>query len=90
MSIEQIVAFFRRRNSAYMLTFSKNNPAAQMVLCDLEDFCCSMKTTLRSSDPLELARNEGRRQVWLRIIRAINLTPEQQIALASQTKDSPQ
>lgn len=84
-----VLSFFDRRRTAYRLTFNKVAPAVQMVLADLQDFCAGNETTMRSNDPLELARNEGRRQVWLRIQRAINLTPEEQFDLARK-KDKPQ
>jgi len=83
-----IVDFFRKRQRAFQMTFSRTSPAAQIVLADLAEFCHTNDTTMRSNDPLALARNEGRRQVWLRINRALNLTPEEQLALA-QRKELP-
>ena len=88
MNVESILDFFRRRYTAYRLVFSRTSPAAQMVLADLEEFCCANSTTMTGNDPIQLARNEGRRQVYLRIIRALNLSPEEQFALAQQ-KDHP-
>lgn len=86
MNAERILDFFRTRSRAYKLVFSRTMPASRTVLADLEQFCKANDTTMRSNDPYELARNEGRRQVWLRIQRALNLSPEEQYALLN-TKD---
>jgi len=88
MNVQSVLDFFSRRRTAYRVVFSRTSPAAQSVLSDIEEFCCANRTTMNSNDPYELARNEGRRQVWLRITRALNLTPEEQFALAQQ-KDKP-
>ena len=88
MTVESIIDFFRRHRSAYQQVFSTTNPADQHVLADLQDFCCGNRTTAITNDPIQLAIREGRRQVWLRISRAIHLTPEEQFFLA-QNKDTP-
>lgn len=81
---EAMLKFFGFHRRAYQSVFN-SMPAAQYVLGDLIEFCHANTTTMgKTLDPLELARNEGRRQVYLRIQRAINLTPEQQIALVEQ------
>lgn len=53
---------------AYRLTFG--NEAANDVLADLRIFCSATKTTAPISpiDPIQMAINEGRRQVFLRIL----------------------
>ncbi len=85
--VERAVEFFRGHSRAYRTTFNRQSPAAQYVLADLADICHANDTTMRDSDPLELARNEGRRQVFLRIQRALNLTPEEMFDLARQKKE---
>lgn len=84
---ERLYAFFHRRQRDYALTFSRTNPANQRVAADLQDFCCGNRTTA-GGDHDQLLIREGRRQVWLRIQRALNLTPEEQFNLSNQ-KDTP-
>lgn len=45
---------------------------ANHVLADLRDFCFAQKTSF-DPDPHIAARREGRRDVWLRIQRYLNL-----------------
>lgn len=87
-SVRRILDYFDRRQRNYQMAFSRNSPPAQQVLADLEEFCHANKTTAVSKDPVECAIREGRRQVWLRITRAIHLSPEEQFVLAQQ-KDKP-
>lgn len=53
---------------AYRLTFG--HEPAKDVLADLRIFCCATKTTAPISpiDPIQMAINEGRRQVFLHIL----------------------
>lgn len=66
--------FLRRRKTDYQLTFT--SPAGQGVLHDLAKFCRADENTFhenaRLSDVLV-----GRREVWLRIQKHLNLTPDQ-------------
>jgi hypothetical protein len=84
--MDAIIEWFHRRRVNYRLALM--SPAGRQVLADLAPFCYADSTTMRSLDPYELARNEGRRQVWCRIQRALNLTPEEQLAIMSE-KDKP-
>jgi hypothetical protein len=86
VSVDGIRNFFQRRRTNFRLTYM--SPAGRQVLADLEEFCCASSTTMKTNDPIALARNEGRRQVWLRIRRAINLTADEQLAILSE-KDKP-
>jgi hypothetical protein len=81
-----ILEFFHRRRVNFRLTFG--SPAGRQVLAELMEFCCVNTTTSTSNDPFEMAKKEGRRQVWLRLQRALNLTPEEQLAIMSE-KDKP-
>lgn len=83
-NVHRILDFFLRRQRNYQMVFSRTNPADMQVLADIQDFCHANRTTAVSNDPIECAIREGRRQVWLRITRAIHLTPEEQFALAQQ------
>lgn len=51
------------------------------VLVHLAEFCGAMKSNFRN-DPLEMARMEGRREVWLEIQKNLNLTEEDLFNLA--------
>jgi hypothetical protein len=65
---------------AYHTTFGSQD--AQAVLTDLVNFCCAAETSFHP-DPAVLARNEGRREVWLRIIKYSSLMPQQAVELQS-------
>lgn len=84
--MDAILAFFQRRRTSFRLCFG--SPAGRQVLADIRPFCCASSTTATSNDPIQMALREGRRQVWLRIERAMNLTPEEQLAIMDQ-KDKP-
>ncbi len=46
---------------------------AERVLADLRDFCGASAPTIFSTDPLIMARREGRREVFVRIVNFLNL-----------------
>ncbi len=86
---DRIIEFFRGHKRAYGQVFNRSSPAAQYVLADIAKFCHASDTTMRpGATELELARNEGRRQVFLRVQRALNLTPEEMFDLARQAKET--
>jgi hypothetical protein len=64
--------FLRGRKRDYALTFL--TPIGQRVLSDLVRFCNGVQTTYRD-DPREHAKQEGRREVLLRIQYHCNLNP---------------
>lgn len=43
------------------------------VLADLRDFCGASRPTIFDTDPLIMARREGRREVFVRIVNMLNL-----------------
>lgn len=49
---------------------------AEAVLADLRDFCAAQDSTF-NSDPLIMARMAGRREVWLRLTKFLNLDEAQ-------------
>jgi hypothetical protein len=85
-SLDDVLAFFGRRRNNFRYTYM--SPTGRQVLADLEPFCCGSRTTATSNDPIQMAIREGRRQVWLRIQRAISLTAEEQLAIITE-KDEP-
>jgi hypothetical protein len=69
-----IYDMFRRRKVNYQLAFT--SPAGQEVMMDLAKFCRANDTCF-NEDPRIHAVLEGRREVWLRIQKYLNLTPDQ-------------
>lgn len=69
----------QRRGEAYRETF--RGVLGERVLADLAKFCRA-NTTCFHMDPRAHAVAEGRREVWLRIQRHLNLTDEQVFNLA--------
>lgn len=63
-----------RRSRAYRAVFKPEALTIehQAVLADLRDFCRAATSTFRI-DPLDAARLQGRREVWLRIVQHLNL-----------------
>ena len=70
--------FLGRRRTAYIKTF--NSPFGTEVLEDLAHFCRAHETTFHD-DPRAHAVAEGRREVWLRIQKHLQLTDDQLWAL---------
>lgn len=66
--------FLRRRKVDYQLAFT--SPAGQGVLYDLAKFCRADENTY-NPDPRLSDILVGRREVWLRIQKHLNLTPDQ-------------
>lgn len=71
------------RQKAYRTVFSPQNPYLGVVLADLAKFCRAHDSTFHS-DPRVHAILEGRREVWLRIARNLNLTPDELWGLYSK------
>lgn len=76
--IDKVRDYISRRRNAYCKTFL--TPAGTEVLEDLATFCRAHTTTFHA-DARAHAVAEGRREVWLRIQRHLNLTDEQLWAL---------
>lgn len=70
-SAGQALQFLRERQTAYQAFFLQ--PAGQVILSDLAEFCFAHQTTYDSDERLH-ARKEGRRDVWLRIQHHLNLS----------------
>lgn len=77
--VEAIGNLVSRRRTAYVKVFL-NNAFGQEVLEDLARFCRANESTFHA-DPRAHAVAEGRREVWLRIQRHLQLTDDQLWAL---------
>lgn len=71
---EKARQFLARRRTVYVKTFM--NPYGEEVLLDLAKFCRAHDTTFHP-DPRAHAVAEGRREVWLRIQKHLQLTDDQ-------------
>ena len=76
-SLDKVKSFLTSRGQAYQRTF--RSMTGEMVLEDLARFCRANEPTF-STDPQVAALMEGRREVWLRIQKHLNLTPEELVA----------
>jgi len=72
--LDQIRGYISKRRRAYIDTFG-SVPGAE-VLVDLSRFCRANETCF-NTDPRAHAVAEGRREVWLRIQRHLQLSDEQ-------------
>lgn len=72
--IDKAREFLNGRRAAYRATFL--NPRGEEVLADLAAFCRANEPTF-DPDPRVHAILEGRREVWLRIQRHLQLTEDQ-------------
>lgn len=63
-------------------TLSRDGEA---VLADLRDFCFAQQSSF-STDAVVMARREGRREVWLRLMKFLNLD-ENQVQLLMEVDD---
>lgn len=67
-------AFVANRQKAYQLTFAQNE-ATKLVMEDLKRFCRAEESCFHA-DPRLHAVLEGRREVFLRIQKHLELDPE--------------
>jgi hypothetical protein len=73
---EDAKALLHSKKRAYERTFDPAGIDQKIVLKDLADFCRADKTCFHE-DPRVHAVLEGRREVWLRIQKYLNLTPDE-------------
>lgn len=73
---DKATRIFSSRKTAYERLFDKTNPDASIVLADLARFCRATESTFKADDRLH-AVLEGRREVWLRIQKYINMTQDE-------------
>lgn len=75
-ALDRAIDFLTYRAKAYRLTFQ--GPIREnAVLRDLARFCRAFETTAIPGDRDRSLLLEGRREVWLRIVNHLRLTPEQ-------------
>lgn len=78
MTRDEFVAALRRalgsRRHAYLTLFK--GPNSDVVLKDLARFCRAHETTADTDDEKQTYLQEGRREVWLRIQRHLNMSPK--------------
>lgn len=80
----------KQKETAYRAIFSKENgelqPMAQVVMTDLRLYCNATKSSF-SSDIAEMARNEGRREVFNRIMSFLKVDYEDYFNLNEDYND---
>jgi hypothetical protein len=74
--VQQLQDYFSRLRTSYIRVFPTQNPDVQTVLADLARFCRANEPAFHE-DPRKHALLEGRREVFLRISKHLNLTDEQ-------------
>lgn len=72
-----VIERFRKRKAGYQTIF--RGPYGADVLADLAMFCCAFDSTIgpRDRSDRDMIVAEGRRQVYLRIMKHLNFTPEE-------------
>lgn len=68
---DKLYSVFSSRRGDYLTTF--NNPVGERVLADLAEFCRARVPTFHENERAH-ALLEGRREVWLRINKYLNLS----------------
>lgn len=89
-ALARLIGKLQRRKTAYQLTFG--SPAGKAVLNDLAVFCRAEQSEW-GADARHHARYAGRREVWLRIMQHMNLSPAElavvyRAAVLDQTGDN--
>lgn len=74
--IEKLRNLLYKRQHAYLQVFNPDNVYRDTVLKDLAKFCRANDSTFHV-DPRAHAMLEGRREVFLRIQRYLQLTPDE-------------
>lgn len=70
---DEVRKYVKGKEQAYRICL--NNEAAKTVLADLRLFCNGTRTNF-SSDALQMARMEGRREVFMRIMTFLKVDYE--------------
>ncbi|GIK48024.1 MAG: hypothetical protein BroJett013_07210 [Alphaproteobacteria bacterium] len=75
---------FRRRiayRNAFLNEHGELNPTGRIILAHLTKFCYALSTTaMGGADEATRNQREGRRQVWLEIMRELNIDPSQALS----------
>lgn len=83
-ALEKTKVFLFNRQKAYQECF-KPSELTKIVIADLEKFCRANESTFHV-DPRAHALAEGRREVYLRIRKHLDLTSEELVNYYVQTK----
>ena len=75
-ALERLRQFIFKRQHAYLQVFNPDNVYRDTVLKDLAKFCRANDSSFHV-DPRAHAMLEGRREVFLRIQRYLQLTPDE-------------
>lgn len=70
---------FQQTNEAYRRMLRQ--PAGQLILADLAQFCKAYAASQAPGDPYMTAFNEGKRAVWNRIQARLHLTDDEVFAI---------
>ena len=83
--VESTKVYLQHRSTAYKLTFNNEKfpYAGKLVLQDLAKFCRANETCF-DADPRLHAVLEGRREVFLRIVNHLKMTPEELFNLSNR------
>jgi len=73
---EDAKVLLRSRKQAYETVFNPESVDVKILLKDLAEFCRANSSTFHE-DPRIHAMLEGRREVWLRIQKYLNTTPDE-------------
>jgi hypothetical protein len=76
IAIERTKSFLFNRQKAYQEVFKPESQMAKIIMEDLAKFCKANETCFHI-DPRAHAVAEGRREVWLRIRKHLDLDSEQ-------------
>lgn len=75
-SVEELRSFLVTRQQAFQQVFNEESLFVKAVMKDLARFCRANDSTFHQ-DPRVHAALEGRREVYLRILHHVNLTPDE-------------
>lgn len=75
-TIQKLRNYLITRQQSYQQVFDKKNRFAAVVLKDLAKFCRANESAFHT-DPRMHAVLEGRREVWLRVQKHLQLAPEE-------------
>lgn len=79
-ALSRMRAYFSETRTAYVRLFRSADrnlgPVAEIVLADLARFCRAHQSTFHQ-DPHLASKLDGRREVWLRIQRYLEMTDEE-------------
>lgn len=79
---------FKQTNDAYRAFFRQ--PAGQLVLADLAQFCKANSASMVAGDPHMTSFNEGKRAVWNRIQAVLHLTDDEVYAMMGGSMVQPE